>query len=304
MLAQALPAWRRLLDAASGRDLLLEDGHFVVWETERSAAEGRAHWRAADIGTAHIRDASDVELAMLARLTTSSIAGAIRFTGSGQISDLGTLADRLEVHFAALGGRRLIGHAAQIKADAQGASVLMDDRTTVRADVVVIAAGAASDALLKPLGIKAPIIAERGYHIQSEESDWPMGTPPVVFEDRSTIVTRFASGLRAASFVEFARLDTPPDPRKWRRLHAIVKALGLSFPGPVHQWIGARPTLPDYLPAIGRSARSPAICYAFGHQHLGLTLAATTGEAVAAMLCGDSCSFDLAPFDLRRFGSA
>jgi D-amino-acid dehydrogenase len=302
MLAQAVPAWRRLLDGAGKRELLLEDGHFVVWETERSAAAGRAHWRAADIGTASIRDASDAELAMLARLTTMPIAGAVRFSGSGQISDLGTLADTLEAHFITLGGRRMIGQAAQIAADEQGASVLMVDRTTARADVVVVAAGAASGTLLKPLGIRAPVIAERGYHIQSAQSDWPMGTPPVVFEDRSTIVTRFASGLRAASFVEFAHMSTPPDPRKWHRLRKIVQTLGLSFPGPVSQWIGSRPTLPDYLPAIGRSVRSPTVCYAFGHQHLGLTLAAITGEAIGAMLCGDPCPFDVAPFDLQRFG--
>lgn len=302
MLAQAIPAWRRLLDGAGRRDLLLEDGHFVVWETERSAEEGRANWQRSDIGTATIRDATEAELAMLARLTTRPIAGAIRFAGSGQISDLGVLADTLEARFVALGGTRKTGKVARIAAEAGGASVMLDDGTAIRSDAVVVAAGAASADLLKPLGIKAPLIAERGYHIQSAESDWPVGVPPVVFEDRSVIVTRFASGLRAASFVEFARVETPPDPRKWQRLRTIVHTLGLSFPGPVHQWMGARPTLPDYLPAIGRSARSPAICYAFGHQHLGLTLAATTGEAIGAMLCEEPSPFNVEPFDLRRFG--
>jgi D-amino-acid dehydrogenase len=163
----------------------------------------------------------------------------------------------------------------------------------------VVAAGAASAALVAPLRLRAPLIAERGYHVEGAPGDWPADMPPVVFEDRSMIVTRFAGRLRAASIVEFATLETPPDPRKWARLRAHVAALGLSLREPTEPWIGARPTLPDYLPAIGRRG---AVAYAFGHQHLGLTLSATTGEALAALLHGQVPAFDLAPFDLTRFG--
>jgi D-amino-acid dehydrogenase len=59
--------------------------------------------------------------------------------------------------------------------------------------------------------------------------------------------------------------------------------------------------LPDYLPAIGASRRAGNLYYAFGHQHLGLTLAATTGELVAALMAGAEPKVDLAPFDLGRF---
>ena len=60
--------------------------------------------------------------------------------------------------------------------------------------------------------------------------------------------------------------------------------------------------LPDYLPAIGRSDRFDNLFYAFGHQHLGLTLAAVSGELVAGLCTDAPGSIDLAPFDLRRFG--
>merc|ERR1711924_149967 len=39
-------------------------------------------------------------------------------------------------------------------------------------------------------------------------------------------------------------------------------------------WLGFRPTLPDALPVIGRSSKSPHVLYAFGHQHVGWTLGA------------------------------
>ena len=152
---------------------------------------------------------------------------------------------------------------------------------------------------MEGLGYKVPIVAERGYHIQSAMPTWPQGMPPVVFEDRSMIVTRFESGLRAASFVEFNKSDAPPDPRKWRRLERHVRDLGLRFgdPAKAARWMGARPTLPDYLPAIGR-ARGVPVYYAFGHQHLGLTLAAVTGVRVGAMVDDGAIP---AEFDLSRF---
>ena len=115
------------------------------------------------------------------------------------------------------------------------------------------------------------------------------------------IVTRYAGCVQAASFVEFADIDTPPDSAKWERLATHVAALGLPMRPPFTRWMGARPTLPDYLPAIGRSTRAANLLYAFGHQHLGLTLAAITGESVAALAEGRAGAIDLAPFGLHRF---
>jgi D-amino-acid dehydrogenase len=131
---------------------------------------------------------------------------------------------------------------------------------------------------------------------------WP-DLPPVVFEDRSMIVTRFESGLRAASFVEFSSPDAPPDRRKWQRLRQHIEALGLPCNEPAREWMGARPTLPDYLPAIGRLPDAPNILYAFGHQHLGLTLAAITGELVAQLATQSPTAVSLSAFDIQRFRS-
>jgi D-hydroxyproline dehydrogenase len=65
--------------------------------------------------------------------------------------------------------------------------------------------------------------------------------------------------------------------------------------------VGARPVLPDYLPAIGRLPELPDVFYAFGHQHIGLTLAGITAECMAALVAGRAPPVDLAPFALERF---
>ena len=297
LMAEALPAWRRLVAELGAPELLREAGHFVVWETRASAAAGRARLAEADTGTTSVRDATGAELARLGSLMAPP-AGAVRFAGTGQIADLGRLAEALVARFEALGGERIEG-----KARLEGGGVALDGGRRLAADSILVAAGPGSAALLRPLGHKVPLIAERGYHIQAAAAGWPEDMPSILFADRSMFVTRFRSGLRATGFVEFGRATSPPDPRKWARLRSHVRALGLPFEEPVAEWMGARPTLPDYLPAIGRSGRAPNLHYAFGHQHLGLTLAAATGEAVAAAIAGDSLAVDLSPFSLARFGT-
>jgi D-hydroxyproline dehydrogenase len=295
LAATAIPAWRRQLERAGASDLLLEDGHFVVWETAAAAKAGRQRWSATDTGAVTQREANAPELARISEHLRAPLAGGLRFSGSAQIADLDELAAALVRSFERSGGVRVRGAVESV---AQR-EIVLETGETLGADGVLVAAGAASGGLLRPLGHKVPLIAERGYHLQASETAWPLGLPPIVFEERSLIVTRFRSGLRAAGFFEFGRAASPPDPRKWARLGASLEALGIAFADPV-EWMGARPTLPDYLPAIGRSRTG--IFYAFGHQHLGLTLAAATGEAIGALAAGETPPFDLSPFAIERFG--
>jgi len=295
LAAAAIPAWRRQLERAAAADLLEENGHFVVWETAAAARAGRKRWAAADTGAVTHREANAAELATISGHLRAPLAGGLRFSGSAQIADLDELAAALVHSFERNGGVRVRGTVACIAER----EVVLETGKTLGADAVLLAAGAASAPLLRRLGHSVPLIAERGYHLQAAETDWPLDLPPIVFEERAMIVTRFRSGLRAAGFFEFGRAASPPDPRKWARLRANLEALGIAFADPV-EWMGARPTLPDYLPVIGRTRTG--LFYAFGHQHLGLTLAAATGEAIGALAAGETPPFDLSPFAIERFG--
>ena len=303
LLAAAMPAWQRLDGLCAGPSRIVEDGHFIAWESARTAQKGRAAWMEADCGTARFREATPDEMAMLARLAKAPIAGAVRCLGSGRIADPTRLGEDLRAAFQVLGGTIRQAEVEALPLVRGRVSVRFAGGETREADHVIVAAGAWSGDLLQPLGHSVPMIAERGYHIQASvaEADWPMDAPPVVFEDRSMIVTRFEQGLRAASFVEFSSTGSPPDPRKWARLGAHAAALGLPLKPEADRWIGARPTLPDYLPAIGRSDRAANLLYALGHQHLGLTLGPITGEIIAALIMGDAPPVDVTPFSLQRF---
>jgi D-amino-acid dehydrogenase len=299
LLAQTPAAWRRLAASLGDPGLYIESGQFLLWESDATARTGLAHWMAADIGTASLREATPAELDRLAALMKRRPANAIRYSGTGQISDPTLLAEAHAKAFAAAGGIRLHDKVDAVRMQGDTARLTLTDGTTLTADLILIAAGIRSSEILRHTGLKIPLIAERGYHIQAKTEDWPTDLGPLVFEDRSLIVTRFRNTVRAASFLEFGRPDTPPDPRKWQRLRDHIADIGLPFALPGDEWWGCRPTLPDYLPAIGRHGKN--LAYAFGHQHLGLTLSAITGELVGAMASGETPSVPLAPFSLERF---
>ena len=67
------------------------------------------------------------------------------------------------------------------------------------------------------------------------------------------------------------------------------------------EWLGFRPTLPDFLPIIGPSLKNKNIIYAFGHQHLGWTLGAITGKIISRIVTGEKTNLDLTPYSSKRF---
>jgi D-amino-acid dehydrogenase len=300
LLQEALPAWRRLTASLDRPDLLVERGHLVVWESPETARAGLEAWRVADIGQARVSPLSDPLARQVRQWIAAPVAGGAQFENTGQVRDPALVLGLLDDAFTALGGQRRTGRAVQLSVVGRRIEVLLEDGQRLTPERVLVAGGVGSGALLRDLGHVAPVIAERGYHLEGGADHWG-DLPPVVFEDRSLILTRFGDRLRAASFVEFGRESSPPDPRKWARLRRHLAELGVRMEGPVAEWMGARPTLPDYLPAIGASRRADNLYYAFGHQHLGLTLAAVTGELVAALMGGATPAVDLTPFDLDRF---
>ena len=295
LLGEAGPAWERLAADLGDPSLLRLDGHFVAWGSERTAEAGKMSWGEAPTGTTSFRNVTAKELEDLRR-HWPDVHGAVRFQGSGQITDLDDLGAALERRLKSM-GVRIEPRKGSIEVGTDGDAKVPG----VNSDLVIIAAGIGSKALMRAAGHRVPLIAERGYHVRTRDFDWSEELPPLVLEDQSLIVTRYRHVVQVSSFVEFAAADAPPDPRKWKRLEKRVAELKLPLTPPFERWMGSRPTLPDYLPAIGRSRRHENLIYAFGHQHLGLTLASVTAELVEALAGGRTPMIDMAPFDIERF---
>ena len=67
------------------------------------------------------------------------------------------------------------------------------------------------------------------------------------------------------------------------------------------EWLGFRPTLPDFLPVMGPSLKNKNIIYAFGHHHLGWTLGAITGKIISRIVMEEKTNLDLSPYSSSRF---
>lgn len=172
------------------------------------------------------------------------------------------------------------------------------------AEAVVIAAGAWSLSLVRPLGLAIPLIAERGYHVTY--ADPGIQLSHVISEaERQFAVTSMEMGLRVAGTEELGLADDPPS---WRRAEVLDRQARAMFPrarlDSGSRWMGPRPGTPDSLPAIGPLPGHPNIFIAAGHGHLGLTGGPNTGRIVAALASGERLNMDLAPYAPGRFAPA
>lgn len=183
----------------------------------------------------------------------------------------------------------------------EGTIDITTDAHRFTVQTAIVCTGVWSSALLAPFGLRAPLEAERGYHVELP-GHAPLAEAPLVYADEKVVVTPMAGRLRATSYLEFAGPQAPPDPRKPARLRAKLRALGYSCNPDGPSWMGPRPTLPDYLPGIGRATDGYNLFYAVGHQHLGLTLAAITAELMCDLVARRKPPFDITALDLRRFG--
>lgn len=302
MLAEAMPAWRRLTQALERPDLMIERGHVILWQNARRAAHDIAAWRQADTGTARYHVAGSAELARLAETLRLPLSNALIFENTGQIVDLDALLLTLKQRHEAAGGQFITGLVSAITHRNGRITVMLENGTSLAPAAVLVTAGVGTGRLLAGLGQHVPLIAERGYHIHAVRHDWPADLPPIVFQDRSIIVTRFENGLRIAGFAEFGHPGAAPDPRRWAKLKRHAAQLGIPIHEPLTCWMGSRPTLPDYRPAIGRISNAPNVIYAFGHQHLGLTLAPVTAELVGRLVAGALEPSMVGRLSLARFG--
>ncbi|WP_271272626.1 NAD(P)/FAD-dependent oxidoreductase [Aliamphritea hakodatensis] len=217
-----------------------------------------------------------------------------RFT----VSPLG-LCRRYAEHFTGNGGKILRDQALSVTPKIPGVSVKLTDET-LEFDHLVICAGVASKELLTPLGVKMPMVSERGYHLTLDLGEKQLQRP-VGWLDKSVFLTPMAGGVRLAGTAEFAAADAPLDESKAQTMLEHAKVMLGETPHITSTWVGSRPSTPDSLPVIGPLQRYPQISLGFGHGHLGLTFGAVTGQLISCAIQGEPGAVDLTPFAPERF---
>jgi D-amino-acid dehydrogenase len=167
-------------------------------------------------------------------------------------------------------------------------------------DKIVIACGSFSKKLTDNLDEKIPLDTERGYHVHFKDCDHLLSRP-VIFQNRGFGITPMEQGLRVVGTVEFGGLDNPLSKSRVKNLINNAKYMMGDLPEHEDEWLGFRPTLPDYLPVIGPSKKHKNVFYCFGHHHLGWTLGPISGKIISGMIAEENTNLDLKPYSSLRF---
>lgn len=294
-----------LVAEAGAEDLMNTRGGILFTFESEAAFEGAAYAfdlrrrNGVEFDVLDGNEARQVEPAL-----TKSVVRAIRVPALTHTYNPGDLVKRLAALFEKRGGTFIRREARGFDIGEGGVRAVRTDRGDVPVDGVVVAAGVWSRAFARMLGTDVPLEAERGYHVMHHGTGVKLnGT--ILSVDRYVSVTPMNYGVRVGGTAEFAPPEAPPDPRSVAMVRRLGEHLvpGLKAdPGEkITDWVGSRPSHPDSKPVIGKAPKQPNAWFAFGHDHLGLTMGSITGKLISEIVAGAPPSVDLAPFRPDRF---
>jgi D-amino-acid dehydrogenase len=221
------------------------------------------------------------------------------FEGSWHLSDPSAFLQALQSWLVHRGMQVRVTQVQTLKPHADGV-LLGTAEGSAQHDYVALCAGAHSKPLAAQCGDPVPLEAERGYHLMYPNTAHLISRP-VGWAERGFYMTPMAQGIRVAGTVELAGLGAVKHQGLMDLLHFSSQKALPELGTPTAPWLGFRPTLPDGLPVLGRSRASARVVYAFGHQHIGLTLGGLSGMVVADLVAGRASVLDLKPFAATRF---
>jgi D-amino-acid dehydrogenase len=305
LLADAPALHRKLAEEAGVADLIARQGVLFAFP-DRSAFEAESlSWGVRrDNGTKWLELDED-ELRQREPTLDRRYKFAVLVEENGQCRDPGAYVAALARHATALGAKICDTRATGFRIESARLRSVTTTNGEIACDKAVIAAGAWSKQLARAAGDRVFLETERGYHVVISD---PGIEPryPVMPSDGKMACVMTPAGLRLAGQVELAGLDAAPN---WQRAEVLLKFARKVFPNlpadlppdRIKLWMGHRPSTPDGLPVLGPSSRSQDVIHAFGHGHVGLTAAATTGKIVADLVAGRAPPFDLTPYAAARF---
>ncbi len=298
LLVGAGPLWAGLADRIGGADILQPKGCLYLYETVRAyqdAHQDMAGRRALGIEVDLIGPEA---LRQMEPNLPPVAGGAAFFPKAVFMADPSAMVQRLAKHLIPT-VQMVTARADKITRHAAGVTITGPD-LNIKAKRVILAAGAHSRALARSVGDKVPLDTERGYHVEWD-MDAPRLTRPTCPTSRGFYLCPMSGRLRVAGTVELGGLTAKPSQH---RIDTLIEGARAFFPdlgAPDRTWMGFRPSMPDSRPVIGPSRMGDDVIHAYGHGHIGLTLAPITAELVADLIAGGEPARDLTPYNVNRF---
>ena len=169
-------------------------------------------------------------------------------------------------------------------------------------DAVVLAAGAHTGFLSRMAGWPIPLTAGKGYSVTIEKPSNQL-RQPLYLGGVKIGLSPFNGALRFAGTMELSGINSRMDPARIRSLRRQVRrAVDIPEADEGGQsWVGMRPIVPDSLPVIGKLPSRKNVYANTGHQMLGITLAPSSGWALAGQILEDKAGVELEAFSADRF---
>ncbi|HSU07522.1 MAG TPA: FAD-binding oxidoreductase, partial [Acetobacteraceae bacterium] len=305
LLAPCLDTVMDLARNAGAESLVARNGILIAYRTPASWDADQRAWDIRRRNGITWEELDSDELRQFDPNLSRDFTRAKLVPGNGHSLDPGGFVVALAEAAQRDGAHLLRRRATGFVFDGQHLRAVQTQEGEIPADAAVIATGAHSRVLAAAVGDRVPLETERGYHLMLRDAE-VMPRVPTTDAEGKFVATPMAGGLRFAGTVELAGLQAAPD---WRRARILLRlgakllpALQVSYDeNRFTVWMGHRPSLPDSLPVIGRSSRSPDVFHAFGHGHVGMTGGPYTGRIIAALIAGRPAPIDIAPFRPSRF---
>lgn len=293
---------RELMEGAGVAAMMRETGYLKLFRTDERLAEGLKE-KEGDRALYGINFEHLDPAAIRAREPelTGNFAGALLMTDPVSIGDPGALGKAYADLFVQRGGKFITADARTLSQNDNGWQVQTVNGPVTARDAVV-ALGPWGPDVLRPLGVRFPFGVKRGYHMHYRPRGNAVLNGPVLDVENGYVITPMSHGIRLTTGAEFAKRDAPATPAQLDRLEPVARQLfPLADRVDTKPWLGARPCLPDMLPAIGPVPGKRGLWVDFGHHHLGFTLGPVTGRLLAELVTGEVPFTDPWPYRIERF---
>lgn len=282
LVSDASSAWTEFAAEIGASNLLSAKGCLYLYHTSKAfqAAGADIELRRRYGVSQELLSASEA-LRLEPRLPAFE-GGGLFFPNAINLSDPGEVM-RLLCSAVKRAGAEFVRASVTAMARQQNGACIMAAPYEVHARSVVIAAGAHSRKLAAEIGDPVQLDTERGYHIEYDMQETPIERP-VCPTAHGFYFCPMRGRLRVAGLVELSGLAAPENPQLMQALSRNARRFFPELGMPSRTWSGFRPSMPNSVPVIRPSKGGKDIILAFGHGHVGLTLAPRTARLVSAML--------------------
>ncbi|TDR27063.1 NAD(P)/FAD-dependent oxidoreductase, partial [Aquamicrobium defluvii] len=296
-----LDIYRESLGPALYAGLIQDTGYLYVYESaSKSASEAFAEDLRAYLGIPGTY-LSQGEVQELEPSLSADFKRGLILPGNSYTRNPARLVETIFTLFQQAGGTFQRANVRKLRVEGDAVAAVETDIGRLSAKQVVLCAGAWSGELLRDLGMRLPLVAERGYHISYEGSPVQLNYK-VMNASRGFGATQMDGGLQVSGTVELTDVHSKPN---WRRAGSLARNAARMFKAKLgadfKPWAGSRPSFPDSLPVVDRAARVANLYLNFGHSHWGLSGAPQSARLIGDLIQKKQMAEATAAFSAGRF---